>query len=246
MDERLKIETIRGVLNRLEDTIIFALIERAQFRRNDVIYNPGAFGSVIDPNESLVGYLLHETERTHARMRRYTNFEEAPFYDDLPDPILPPRNKADALVRPNHININAEIRRMYEQETVSLLCQPGDDGQYGSSSVCDVTCLQALSSRVHYGKIIAESKYQINPGECEAAMKAGDREALIRRITDHQVEQAVLQRVHLKACAYGQEPGAEAFRARINAGIVTDLYRLSIIPLTKEVEIRYLLGRNAS
>ena len=74
MDKRLKIENIRGVLNRLEDTIIFALIERAQFRHNETIYEPGAFGSVIDANESLVGYLLHETEKTHAKMRRYTNF----------------------------------------------------------------------------------------------------------------------------------------------------------------------------
>ena len=243
MDERLKIETIRGVLDRLEDTIIFALIERAQFKRNDVIYDPGAFGSVISPNECLVGYLLHETEKIHARMRRYTNFEEVPFYNDLPDPILPPRNKADNLARPNKININAEIRRVYEQETVPRLCQSGDDGQHGSSSVCDVTCLQAISTRIHYGKIIAESKYRNGTKEYDDAIKGNDREALTGLLTDDDVEKAVLRRVNLKATTYGQEPGAEVSRARIDAGIIANLYRLSIIPLTKEVEIRYLLGR---
>lgn len=246
MDERLRIENIRRALNRLEDTIIFALIERAQFKQNDIIYKPGAFDPVIDPGECLVGYLLHETEKTHARMRRYTNFEEVPFYGDLPDPILPPRDRTDMLVRPNDVNVNAEIRRIYEQETVPLLCRPGDDGQYGSSSVCDVTCLQALSTRIHYAKIIAESKYRNDPGECEAAIEAHDRDALMRLITDDEVEKTVLQRVDLKAGAYGQEPGAETSRARINAGIVTDLYRLSIIPLTKEVEIRYLLDRRST
>ena len=32
----------------------------------------------------------------------------------------------------------------------------GDDGNYGSSAVCDTECLQALSKRIHYGKFIAE------------------------------------------------------------------------------------------
>jgi hypothetical protein len=32
----------------------------------------------------------------------------------------------------------------------------GDDGNYGSSAVCDTECLQALSKRIHFGKFIAE------------------------------------------------------------------------------------------
>ena len=39
----LSLDRIRGILNRLEDTIIFSLIERAQFAHNPVIYAPGAF-----------------------------------------------------------------------------------------------------------------------------------------------------------------------------------------------------------
>jgi hypothetical protein len=39
----LSLDRIRGILNRLEDTIIFALIERAQFAHNPRTYQPRAF-----------------------------------------------------------------------------------------------------------------------------------------------------------------------------------------------------------
>ena len=39
----LSLDHIRSVLTRLEDTIIFALIERAQFAHNPKIYIRGAF-----------------------------------------------------------------------------------------------------------------------------------------------------------------------------------------------------------
>lgn len=39
----LSLERIRSTLIRLEDTIIFGLIERAQFAHNPRIYAPGAF-----------------------------------------------------------------------------------------------------------------------------------------------------------------------------------------------------------
>jgi hypothetical protein len=57
MSEQLQIEQVRNELIRLEETIIFALIERAQFMRNAVIYDPGRFGSVLE-GESLVGFML--------------------------------------------------------------------------------------------------------------------------------------------------------------------------------------------
>ena len=36
----------------------------------------------------------------------------------------------------------------------------GDDGNYGSAAVCDIAVLQALSKRIHFGKFIAEAKFQ--------------------------------------------------------------------------------------
>lgn len=45
-----------------------------------------------------------------------------------------------------------------------MICEPGDDEQHGSSVVCDVSVLQALSRRVHLGKFVAESKFQVSKG----------------------------------------------------------------------------------
>lgn len=49
----------------------------------------------------------------------------------------------------------------YVSEIVPMICEPGDDEQHGSSVVCDVNALQALSRRVHLGKFVAESKFQV-------------------------------------------------------------------------------------
>jgi len=88
MNPDLSLKSIRAVLIRQEETIVFGLIERAQFMRNGIIYKPASFGAEVGA-DCLVGYLLHETERVHARMRRYTSPDEHPFYRDLPGPLLP-------------------------------------------------------------------------------------------------------------------------------------------------------------
>jgi chorismate mutase len=239
----LDLEDIRGVLNRLEETIIFALIERAQFLVNATIYRRGAFAGALGPDKSLVDYLLHGTERIHAAMRRYTAPEEEPFFDDLPAPLFPAAEPVPPLLRPNAINLTPEIRSVYEREIVPRLCGPGDDGHYGSSSVCDVHCLQAIAQRVHYAKFVAESKYAAEPGAFNDVIARGDRNALTDMITAADVERTVLERVRIKARTYGMEPGVETPAARVNAELVAGIYGDWIIPLSKEVQIRYLLAR---
>ena len=58
-----------------------------------------------------------------------------------------------------------------------MICGPGDDSQHGSAVLADVSVLQALSKRVHYGKFVAESKYKTDPGEYEGERKEGASEA---------------------------------------------------------------------
>jgi len=242
MNEQLLLENVRSVLIRLEETIIFALIERAQFRQNPIIYRKGAFPQI--GTESLVGYLLHETERIHARMRRYTSPDEHPFFDDLPEPVLPPLRYDENPLHPNTVNINKRIRRVYEEEIVPFVCAPGDDQQYGSSSVCDVACLQALSRRVHYGKFVAESKFRSEPERFAALIRSGDPDALLDAVTDLAVEQNVLARVHLKAETYGRDvDGTIEGGYKVPPDRVVELYRRWIIPMTKEVQVQYLLQR---
>lgn len=45
----LSLEYIRSTLIRQEETIIFALIERSQFRQNLIVYENGGFGDLGNP-----------------------------------------------------------------------------------------------------------------------------------------------------------------------------------------------------
>jgi chorismate mutase len=63
----LSLERIRSVLVRLEDTIIFSLIERAQFAHNPHIYQRGAIKELQDLGfqGSWLEWFLKETEIFH-------------------------------------------------------------------------------------------------------------------------------------------------------------------------------------
>ncbi len=242
MNEQLLLKNVRQVLIRQEETIIFALLERAQFLANAKVYEPGAFGEATE-GESLCGYMLRETEKLHAGMRRYTSPDEHPFFDNLPEPILPALTWQENPLKSNNINHNAEIRSIYEERIIPAVCAAGDDSQYGSSAVCDVICLQALSRRIHYGKFVAESKYQHNPELFQPIISSADRTALFMAITDETVEQQVLERVAEKAAAYGSDAAAETQPANPCAKTITTVYRDIIIPMNKQVQVEYLLER---
>src|ERR1700691_1045215 len=63
----LSLERIRSILTRLEDTIIFSLIERAQFAHNPKIYERGVFTELKERqfSGSLFEWFLKETEFFH-------------------------------------------------------------------------------------------------------------------------------------------------------------------------------------
>jgi len=247
MNPLLQLEGIRSVLIRQEETIIFAFVERAQFKHNPVIYLPGGI-SLPGFSGSFVDYLLRGTETLHATVRRYTSPDEHPFFSDLPEPILPVL-ESDAPIRKTSININSRIKTVYETAIIPSMCGNGDDQQYGSSAVCDVACLQALSKRIHYGTFVAEVKFSEHPEDYRALIARRDRDALLRKITNAEVEARLLRRVERKATTCGQEiddgSGREAAgtTCKIQPELVAEIYRRWIIPLTKEVEVDYLLAR---
>lgn len=91
----LSLANIRQSLIRQEDTIIFSLIERAQFARNDVMYTRGGIpvpGYLPDGRQlSFLEYLLRETEQIHGKIRRYTSPDEHAYFPDcIPPLVLPP------------------------------------------------------------------------------------------------------------------------------------------------------------
>ena len=153
------LDSVRSTLIRQEETIIFALIERAQYRRNKKIYdsrNTNLTNSNDDPI-SFLEWMFIETEKLHAKVRRYTSPEEHPFFPDfLPSPILPALQYPEILKQETaDINVNAEIMKWYIGGVIERLCEEGDDEQHGSSVLCDITAMQAISRRIHFGKFVA-------------------------------------------------------------------------------------------
>ncbi|KAF8964396.1 chorismate mutase [Flammula alnicola] len=277
-EDPLSLDRIRSVLTRLEDTIIFSLIERAQFAHNPRMYQRGAFKELTDLefHGSWLEWFLKEIESFHAKARRYTSPDEYPFSSDLPEPVLPPLDFPPILY-PNKINANPSILSFYtcaivpritRRETLTLAAKKRaqgiigseeyeDDGNYGSAATLDVEVLQSISKRVHYGKFVSEAKFSQNPAAFIPHILKPNREALEALITKPEVERQLLVRLHKKASTYAQDIVADGetpvngvngklnncTSSKIEVDGVVDLYESYIIPLTKEVEVDYLLNR---
>eukprot|EP01038_Epipyxis_sp_PR26KG_P005595 gene5595-7723_t len=245
--ELFSLESIRSTLVRQEETIIFALIERAQYRRNYNIYDPkkNKFRNVYGAPLSFLEWMLLETEKLHSKVRRYTSPEEHPFFEPfLPPPLLSELNYPQLLaVRKSDVDVNNEVMRWYVEKIVDRLCVNGDDEQYGSSVLCDIAALQAISKRVHYGKFVAESKFLKNPALYTKLIEEGDVIGILNNLTNKEVERAVIHRAYHKASTYGQDITGTTEGFKVQPMLIADIYRDMIIPLTKDVEVRYLFLR---
>ncbi|KAF2967370.1 hypothetical protein GQX73_g6221 [Xylaria multiplex] len=248
----LDLSNIRFQLIRLEDTITFHLIERVQFPLNKSIYVPGAVELESDQKLSFMDWYLREQEKLQSLIRRYEAPDEYPFFPDaLQKPILKPLDYPKIL-HPNNVNVNEKIKKFYVEDFLPAVCPDfgrGDSGEsdenYGSSATCDIACLQALSRRIHFGKFVAESKFQSDPEKYTRLIKAGDRDGIGESITNAAVEKQVLARLRLKAQTYGTDPSSANTngKGKINADAVESMYRDFVIPITKEVEVEYLMQR---
>ncbi|KAI3947475.1 hypothetical protein MKW92_017395 [Papaver armeniacum] len=248
--DTLTLDSIRHSLIRQEDSIIFSLLERAQYSYNSETYTADTF-AIDGFHGSLIEYMVRGTEKLHAQVGRYKSPDEHPFFpSDLPEPVLPPLQYPQVL-HPiaDSININNKIWDMYFKKLLPRLVKEGNDGNCGSTAVCDTICLQALSKRIHYGKYVAEAKFRASPAVYEAAIKAQDAARLMQLLTYEEVEATVKRRVEMKTKTYGQEvntsenaDGSDPVY-KIRPGLVADLYGDWIMPLTKEVQVAYLLRR---
>lgn len=220
--EVLSLDSIRSSLIRQEETIIFSLIERAQYRHNPIVYEKGGLGDMGVPpgsksdgqgdNLSFLEYMLIGTEALHYAVRRYTSPEENAFFPDR----LPSEKVLEELEYPtdllsnqggaSDVNFNPVLLRKYIDVIVPAVCLPGDDEQHGSTVLADIAVLQALSRRVHYGKFVAESKYLADPEGYQKLVDAGDSDGVMALLTNEAVEAKVLRRARLKAATYGTEP----------------------------------------
>ncbi|XP_028799165.1 chorismate mutase 2-like isoform X2 [Neltuma alba] len=243
------LDSVREALKREEDTIIFYLIDRAKFPLNSHTYDQH-YSIIPYSRGSLLHFLVKNTEAIQAKAGRYKSPEENPFFPEyLPQSVVPdyPFSK---ILHPGaaSVNINKSIWEVYFNEVLPLLVASGDDGNYAQTAASDLSLLQAISRRIHYGKFVAEVKFRQSPQDYEPLIRARDKEGLMKLLTSRSVEEVVRKRVEKKAMLFGQEVSLEHDdddkpNYKVEPSVVSRLYEEWVIPLTKNVEVEYLLRR---
>lgn len=245
----LDLANIRQALVRMEDTIVFALIERSQFYSSPSVYEHNKYkfkgfdGSFLD-------WALQQMEIAHSQIRRYEAPDQIPFFPEVMLPsILPPVNYPKILAEYcDEINENKEIMKYYVEEIVpKISCKAGEQPEnLGSVSVADIECLQAISRRIHFGKFVAEAKYQNDKPLYVKLILAKDEAGILASITNAPVEELILQRLIEKGKSYGTDPTlkySQKPQSKVDPETIAQLYKDWMIPLTKKVEVDYLLRR---
>jgi chorismate mutase len=247
IESALDLNLIAAYLEGLEETIIYKLIDRAQFAENRVAYQTGSSGFEGAGNLSLFDLRLRRQEELDVEFGRFCAPEERPFNHDLSkakrEVTLPPSClKIDDL---NAVNLSSRILEAY-QAFVPKICPAGNDGQYGSSVEHDIYALQAIARRIHFGALyVAESKYRSDPNTYSELIRQRDTAGLMRLLTRPEVESTILKRVADKV-SHIQSYTNLKVRRNIPPEAVLNFYREHVIPLTKEGQIRYFLSRKSS
>lgn len=241
----LSLESIAARLASLEETLIYKLLDRSQFLRNKGAYEPGKSQFLPPEPVSLLELRLLHQEKLDATFGRYQIPEERPFYSGLPEPRrrLGVTQSQLKITDYDVINVSGSILSAYSK-FLSVLCLEGDDGQWGSSVEHDVICLQALARRIHFGGLyVAESKFLENPQKYSVLIRERNEAGLEEALTRPEVEMKVLDRVRLKVQAI-QSISDPALRVLVDPEGIVQFFSQTIIPLTKDAEVRYLLQRS--
>ncbi|XP_073013509.1 chorismate mutase 2-like [Typha latifolia] len=253
----LTLDSARDFLTREEDTIVFSLIERAKYPYNPPAYDPSYLGELGRfGNRTLVELFVRESEAVQAKAGRYQNPEEVPFFHGgLSLPLIPPYNFPKVLYpSAASFNVSQTIWNLYFNELLPQFTTKGTDGNLALTVASDLACLQALSRRIHYGRFVAEVKFRGAPQDYVPAIRAKDRDALMKLLTSESQEEMVKRRVEKKAMVFGQDVtfdkpvdtgDSNSSRAsyKVDPMVVYRLYGDWVIPLTKLVEVEYLLRR---
>ncbi|QEU61880.1 Aro7 [Kluyveromyces lactis] len=244
----LDLQNIRDELVKMEDTIIFNFIERSHFATCSSVYEsnvpeiklPGFDGSFLD-------WALMKMEIVHSQLRRFESPDETPFFPDkILKPIIPSLNYPKILASyANEINYNDKIKSIYIKTIVPLLSKRDINTweNFGSVATRDIEALQSLSRRIHFGKFVAEAKFQSEKEKFTKLILDQDVDGIMTAITNSEVEEKILQRLNVKATVYGVDPTNEKGDRKITPEYLVKIYKEIVIPITKEVEVDYLLRR---
>ncbi|CAN6243301.1 unnamed protein product [Urochloa humidicola] len=253
--EQLSLAAVRDALVRQEDSVVFTLLERARHPRNAPAYAP-AGGGGSEGGRSLVEFFVREAEALNAKAGHYQKPEDVPFFpQDLPSPLFPTKSSPKVLhPLASLVTVNDAIWNMYFNELLPLFTVDGDDGSYAETVALDFACLQVLSRRIHIGKYVAEVKFKDAPQDYSPLIQAKDINSLMDLLTFKAVEEKVKKRVEKKARTFGQnvtlednagkqESTASDSECKVDPTVLSKLYDQWVMPLTKDVEVEYLLRR---
>ncbi|XP_006659450.1 chorismate mutase 2, cytosolic-like [Oryza brachyantha] len=253
----LSLDTVRDFLTREEDAIVFSLIERARYPANAPAYGPAAAGDLGRLHgASFAEMFVRESEAVQAKAGRYQSLQEIPFFPfRVPFTLAPPYNfTAELHAAAASVNVNGAIWSTYFSQLLPLLAKNGDDGNYAATVASDLVCLQALSRRINYGRYVAEVKFIGDQQNYTTLIRKKDKDALMKLLTSEAQEDVVKRRVQKKAMVFGQnvtldgpvETGnsnSSQTSFKVDPSLVYKLYDKWVIPLTKQVEVEYLLHR---
>nr|XP_029116323.1 chorismate mutase 2 isoform X2 [Elaeis guineensis] len=243
----LTLDSVRDFLTREEDTIVFSLIERAKYPYDSPTYDPSYLHGKLSPVELFV----RETEAVQAKAGRYQNPEEIPFFpNNLPLSLVPPYKFPQVLYpAAASVNVTKTIWNLYFNDLLLLFTTKGNDGNYALTAASDL----ALSRRINYGRFVAEAKYRDAPQDYDPAIRAQDKDALMKLLTSESQEEVVKRRVEKKAMVFGQDitlgknytcdSNGNRTNYKVDPSVLYRLYGDWVIPLTKLVEAEYLLHR---
>ena len=237
------LDIIAGNLEAKEETIIFNILNRAQYRYNPAVYDPGKSGFAGFAG-SLFDKRLMDQEMLDAGYGRFTSPEERPFNRNLASAerdfeVIP---TGIILADLNQVNLTAEIRAAY-LSLVPRICGQGEDKHFGSSAEHDVAAFRAISERIHYGVFyVAERKFLDHPEKYTPLIESCNPKGLTALLTRSEVEERILRRVMEKVNLY-QSGANPKTRKLVDPDVIAAFYREHIIPLTKKGEVQYLLSR---
>jgi chorismate mutase len=204
---------IAARLEAFEESIIFRLADRVQYKLNSAIYSQKTFLNYMYKS---VEQILDESKTIAAK--------ENLCQDALKD-----------------INLIENIKERY-LDLLNIICEKGDDDEYSATSQADIEVMVAVSKRIHYGSFyVAESKFLSNSKNYIEAVKTG-KEAVIELLTRRDKEEKIIARVTKKLDKI-QAIYTSKFRKKIVAKTIGNFYKDTIIPFTKEGEATYLLRR---
>ncbi len=232
----MEISQIRTILQECENSIIFAIFERSRWKSN-----PSAYQINPETGESLFTSMLKGIERVHARAGRYRCPEEQPFTKNLDLTQIRDSGRTyqlDNYLDSRHISINNNeiITEKYFRLLLPKITEEGEDENLGSAVTADINLLQALSRRIHLGKLVAQTKYDSDKewyGKSHT-----DREFFVK-LTNTQVENNILKRLEQKIKNFSNDMASNFPNINLNPTFIVDIYQDMIIPETKQVQIQY-------